>query len=141
MAKFDTIEELSGEDQFDSRDIVEWQEELQDAVDAYEAGIEEAKETGQAYLEEVPEDIKEARATLKALKEIEDSCGREWPHGGGYVRESHWKEYAEQLADDCGTFDTDSPMYRYVDWDMWARDLQMDYSSIDINGVTFYYRD
>ena len=58
------------------------------------------------------------------------------------IRDSHFKDYAMELADDCGMIPDNAawPM-TCIDWDQAARELQMDYSSAEIDGVTYWSLD
>lgn len=62
------------------------------------------------------------------------------------VRDSYFRAYAEQLADDCGYTEqaadeaTKNPLLAYIDWEAWARDVRMDYTPVKIDGTTYWYR-
>ena len=115
-----TLADLSSEDIIDTRDLAELLDEL----------------------ERMPVYLPTHSAELLALlRSIRDDVGSEWEHGETLIRESYWQDYAEQLAEDCGMVsETSGPLANYIDWKAWARDLQYDYSSTEINGVTFYFR-
>ena len=57
------------------------------------------------------------------------------------VAEGYFQEYTQELAEDCGMVDTSArwPM-NCIDWGQAARELQYDYSSIEIHGFTYWYR-
>jgi hypothetical protein len=55
------------------------------------------------------------------------------------IRESHFEDYAQQLAEDIGHTATGWP-FDYVDWELAADALKQDYSTAEFNGVTYYYR-
>lgn len=61
-------------------------------------------------------------------------------HPATLICEEYFQEYAQNLAEDCGMVDTSAswPM-NCIDWEQAARELQMDYSSIEICGVTYWY--
>lgn len=143
---WDSIEDLSGEDVFDSRDIQEWIDELESELDDYQTDRNEWEGAYPAVRGEEPtppDDLDAKRETLKALHEIRDACGREWVHGVGYYRDSYFKDYAQELAEECGYCGNqkDNPLFQCIDWDKWAEMVQQDYSSIEVGGVTFWYRD
>lgn len=126
--RWDTIEELSAESVFDSRDVEELIEELEDADDP----------EGHDPLS--PED----RELLDGLRDIrEEAWTSEWRHGVGFIRESHFEDYAREMAEDCGYLSDmkNNPLANCIDWGEWADLVMQDYSSIDIDGTTFYYRD
>lgn len=65
----------------------------------------------------------------------------EWEDGAMLVRDSYFKEYAQQLADDLGMIDHNlSWPHSCIDWDMAARELQQDYSCLSFDGVDYWSR-
>lgn len=59
----------------------------------------------------------------------------------GLVADSYFQEYAQNLVEYWGMVDTNArwPM-DCIDWEQVARELQMDYSSIEIRDTTYWYR-
>lgn len=57
------------------------------------------------------------------------------------ICDGYFQEYAQEYAEDCCMVDTNAswPM-NCIDWEQAARELQMDYSSIEIRGFTYWYR-
>ena len=112
----------NADDLIDSRDVIERIRELSD--DEYRDA----------------EDNKELSA-LTALAEEGADATEEWPHGAALIRDSYFRDYAQELAEDCCEMPNSSqwPLY-CIDWDMAARDLRMDYSSVDFDGVTYWTR-
>jgi len=57
------------------------------------------------------------------------------------IRDSYFKEYAQELADDIGAIDASASWpCNCIDWDKAARELRMDYSSVEFDGVTYWTR-
>lgn len=114
-----TLDELRNADVFDSRDVIERIEELEDSTD--------------------PDDIAE-RETLEAFAEDGEQFA-DWSYGETFIRDSYFTEYAQELAEDIGAIDRDAqwPLY-CIDWEHAARDLRVDYSSIELDGITFWAR-
>lgn len=146
----------NSEDVLDVRDIIERVEELNATHDALYDAIGEAKgkdkkEAQAAYDAWVAEEGGEAseRATLLTLlEELKGNGGDEQWQGDWYpitlIRDSYFQDYAEELANDIGAIDDRKgqapwPLY-CIDWERAARDLQMDYSSVDYDDVTYWYR-
>lgn len=80
---------------------------------------------------------------LETLREIEEKfgdCGY-WDYGDSLIRDSHFPDYAKQLAEDCGMV-TGSEIWpgNCIDWEEAARDLQQDYISGTIDGVVYWMR-
>jgi antirestriction protein len=125
----------NSDDVIDSRDIIARIEELEGERDDYEPG-----DSAPTWADKCPDDAAEL-ATLKALaEECASVCG-DWEHGEALIRDSYFQEYAQQLADDCGLIDSTAkwPM-SCIDWEQAARELQMDYSTVDFDGVTYWTR-
>lgn len=56
------------------------------------------------------------------------------------ISEDYFEEYARDLAEDCGTIERDAPWPIYcIDWEHACRELKMDYSSAEFDGVDYYY--
>ena len=78
---------------------------------------------------------------LHALNMEAQDCIPDWEHGEQLIRDSHFKDYAQELAEDCGMVDNRAVWPNTcIDWERAARELQYDYTSIDVNGVTYYGR-
>lgn len=113
------------DDIIDSRDIIKRIEELQadqtnDDVDATE-------------LEE-----------LASLLRLQEECAdyvEDWTYGATLVRDSYFKAYAEELADELGTVPADvSWPLTCIDWDQAASELQYDYTAVDFDGIKYWVR-
>lgn len=52
---------------------------------------------------------------------------------------SDFTEYAQELAEEIGAIDPAAkwPVY-CIDWERAARELKMDYTSVQVNGTTYY---
>ena len=111
------------QDIIDSRDVIERIEELEDDFDNLD----------KTELEELE--------TLKALqKEGEDYCS-DWSYGEVLIRDSYFKEYAEELANEIGAIDSNVNWpVSCIDWEQAASELQMDYNCIDFDGVDYWIR-
>lgn len=81
-------------------------------------------------------------AGLKALVAEGSDYSEDWSYGATLIRDSYFKEYAMDLADDIGAMtpgDASWPL-TCIDWDQAARELQMDYTSVEFDGVTYWVR-
>lgn len=110
------------EDLIDSRDVIARIEELENDVDASD----------------------EERAELDALRRLADEASghaEDWEHGETLIRDSYFKQYAMQLADDIGAVPSEySWPTSCIDWDQAARELQIDYTAVEFDGVTYWIR-
>ena len=116
----------------DSRDII--------------ARIEELEGNGVIPLDQLNQeaevkDVEEAEELqhLKALAEEADSS--EWSFGVMLIRESYFEDYAREFAEDIGAIEKDSQWPAYcIDWEWAARELRMDYTEVDFDGVAYLFR-
>lgn len=92
-------------------------------------------------LNQPDDDVGEAElvALLEFAKEGEGFS--DWPHGEVFVRDSYFETYARELADDLGLIRDDAVWpATCIDWEQAARELRMDYSSAEFDGVTYWAR-
>lgn len=84
--------------------------------------------------------------TLRALLADLDGVGgdEQW-RGDWYpitlIDDVYFEDYAQELAEDCGMIQADAQWpYTCIDWERAARDLRMDYSSVEVDGRTYWTR-
>lgn len=125
------------EDNYDGDDTTEAGREiakLQDSVDDWQIALDQAQG-------ELVEWDTDNAADLKMWTEVRDKMSN---YGADtLISEDVWSEYARTLVDDLGDVALDDlPGYirNNIDWYGVADDLQSDYSCIDIDGTTYYYR-
>lgn len=124
-----TVRDISKTDDIiDVRDIIARVEEIE--------AIEEPLRDCQA------EELKELGSLLDDLKGY---GGDEQWRGDWYpvtlIRDSYFQAYAEELAEDCGMINSDATWpNNCIDWERAARELRQDYSSVEFDGVTYWYR-
>lgn len=98
-------------------------------------------------------DAKAAKVTLldelQHLADLADDLkgygGDEQWRGDWYpvtlIRDSYFRAYAEELAEDIGAINRDATWpNNCIAWEKAARELQMDYSEVEFDGVTYWYR-
>ena len=157
MATFDKYSDV-----IDSRDVIARIEELEGEREALQLEIDDAEtqwlktEAGTneahavvdrrqaAYVAldawTASDDADELRI-LKALADEASGYAADWRYGETLIRDSYFRDYAEQLADDIGAIDRNASWpVKCIDWDQAARELQMDYSAVDFDGVTYWIR-
>ncbi len=140
------------DDLIDVRDIIARVEELEEERGDLQSATDDCDSAEQereaiAALDAWNESDEAAElATLSELLSDLAGCGgdEQW-RGDWYpvtlVRDSHFTEYAQELADDIGAMDTAATWpHTCIDWEWAARELQMDYSSVEFDGVTYWYR-
>lgn len=118
------------DDLIDSREVIARIEELTDERDA-------AIDAG----EDFDEDSAKELAALEALaSEAEGYCS-DWKYGETLIRDSYFRDYAMQLAEDIGAMKDNAQWpHTCIDWDQAARELQMDYTAVEFDGVTYWTR-
>lgn len=94
---------------------------------------------------ESDEDLAELDELKVLLDELKGNGGDEQWQGDWYpvtlIRDSYFTEYAQGLAEELGVIPEEYVWpISYIDWDLAARDLQMDYTSVEYDGITYWYR-
>lgn len=127
-----TREISNSDDVIDVRDVIARIEEL-------EAYIEDPASLGEAIGHAV--ELK----TLQSLMDDMKGCGgdEQW-RGDWYpiilIRDSHFQDYAEELADDIGAINREATWpNNCIDWERAARELRQDYSSVEFNDITYWW--
>ena len=154
MATFDKYDDI-----IDSRDVISRIEELEAERDALDKTVEEMDadynrasygEDGTEHdaliqarkaLKEWDDDNDAELAALKALADEASGYAADWRHGETLIRDSYFRDYAMELAEDIGAINRDATWPNTcIDWDQAARELQMDYTAVDFDGVTYWIR-
>lgn len=80
------------------------------------------------------------------LNELKGYGGDEEWRGDWYpitlISEYEFSDYCRELLEDCGEIPTGLPWYieSNINWDGVADDIKIDYSEVEYNGLTYYYR-
>lgn len=151
----------NSEDVIDSRDVIARIDELESERDDY---LNSAKElvsddpdadslwefNGTEYLTETEahaaaveawngtDEGEELNSLLKLQEQSEGYS--DWTHGVALIRDSHFENYARELAEDlhgAKIRDAEWP-FSCIDWEKAANDLQTDYTSVDFDGVDYW---
>lgn len=139
------IEELETERQ-ELADKVEEASNARDDFDPCEGGGDEAEldqnvfDAKRAVVEWDGENGDELKA-LKDLAEEAEGYADDWKYGEQLIRDSYFKDFAMELAEDIGAIDKDGKWPNTcIDWDQAARELRMDYTSVTFDGVDYWIR-
>lgn len=124
------------DDVIDSRDVIERIEELEAERDSYN---EQPDCDDVAWEMKNPEDAEELEA-LKAFAEEAEGYAPDWRYGAALVRDSYFEDYARELLEDCGDIPRNLPHYIEIDWEATARNIQVDYTAVDFDGVSYWVR-
>lgn len=88
-----------------------------------------------------PSDEMEEYLKIKAFAEEGEQYAGDWSGGETLIREDHFEDYAQELAEDIGAIDRDAPWpIRHIDWVAAAAELKQDYSEIEFDGITYLVR-
>lgn len=86
----------------------------------------------------------EFESIKKLLEELAGYGGDEQWRGDWYpctlISDDAFADYAQELLKDCGTIPSDLPEWVSIDWDETAKAVQQDYSSVELDGDTYWYR-
>lgn len=78
------------------------------------------------------------------LDELAGSSGDERWRGDWYpvtlISERTFEDHARELLEDCGTIPKDLPWFVAIDWETTAQNIQGDYTPVEIDGSTYWYR-
>jgi hypothetical protein len=101
--------------------------------------------SGRCPYESIHEDLAELDTLTALLDEMKGYGGDHQWRGGGYpggmIRDSYFEDYAREFADDIGAINAYAAWPgTHIDWKAAAEDLQQDYSTIEYEGVTYWYR-
>lgn len=135
-------------DVIDVRDIIARYEELETARDDFTAPNRDGYQTSigadEIWVATNPDDAAELTALRDILAELVGYGGDEQWRGDWYpvtlICDSHFTDYARELLEDCGTVPADLPSWVEIDWDATARNVRVDYTPVEIDGVTYWYR-
>jgi hypothetical protein len=133
----------ASEDILDSRDIQSRIDELEDEIaDILEQQEEFANELEEGDDETFPEAeaLDELQKELTLLTELKDAVNSsEWKYGLALINEDYFVTYAQELVEDTYGKDT-LPDFLVIDWEATAEAIKMDYTSVEFDDTTFYYR-
>ena len=103
------------------------------------ARVEDLEET----LPSDDEDLAELDTLKSLLSDLAGNGGDEQWNGEWYpvtlIRDSYFVEYCQELVVKIGDLPNGIPSYIVIDWRATARNIRMDYSSVEFDGVTYWY--
>ncbi|KWI10904.1 antirestriction protein ArdA [Burkholderia ubonensis] len=127
------------EDVIDIRDVIARVEELREARDEHnDAGTDE-------WMYACAVEYAELSGLESLLDDLAGYGGDHQWESDWYpvtlIRDSYFETYAQELASDCDMIKRDATWpNNCIDWERAARELQVDYSSVEFDGETFWYR-
>jgi hypothetical protein len=148
-----TIDISNNDDVIDSRDVIERIAQLEDEKESfileYSAlpeedapswgDVLEAQTDAESKWDETDEG-QELKA-LQGLAEEAEGYAADWKYGETLIRDSYFEDYAKELARDIGAINDDAHWpNNCIDWEEAASELQVDYTSVEFSGVTYWIR-
>lgn len=141
-------------DIIDTRDIIERIEELEESISKeHEAsGFEDdVREFAEAVVagdyaaeDSLIEEAAELATLLALMDDLKGNGGDEQWRGDWYpltlIHEDHFVEAMQELCQDIGAVPADLPAYLVIDWSATAENLRADYTSVEFEGHTYWYR-
>jgi len=103
-------------------------------------------ETARAELLEwdISPDNDERVRLMTIMEDLRGYGGDEQWRGDWYpitlIRDSYFVEYAAELVSDIGDLPRELPSYIEIDWHRTAGNIRVDYTSITIDGVDYWFR-
>jgi len=117
----------------DSRDLNERLEELNELT------LNEDGERDDTLYNDLSNEEREELEMLEKLKDETEWAG--WEYGINFIKEYNFKDYAEELFDDCFLYNAPENVRHYIDYDKFANDLEMDYTEVEIDGTSYLFRE
>jgi len=139
-------------DIIDVRDIIDAVERLEEDTRGIRSGsplnpaqflkkYREFHYPGLGYSDSILEELAMLTSILNNL--CNNGGDEEW-RGDWYpltlIRNSYFVAAMRELVQDIGDLPRDIPSYLEIDWDATAENLRVDYSSVDIGDLTYWYR-
>lgn len=124
-------------DVIDSRDIIERITELERNIEGEVITLIDNEDW--AAIDDIDNDELSELAELKKLASQCEVFG-DWEYGEALIRRSHWIAYVEELLRDIGDLPANIPWYVEIDWETTARNIEMDYASVDFGDVEYLIR-
>lgn len=122
------------DDIIDVRDIIARVEELREEIEAYAEKMDDWHANA--------DNVAELETLESLLSELCGNGGDEQWEGDWYpvtlIRDSYFENCMDEMLEDCGDLPKDLPSYLTITVDYCT--LQMDYTSVEYDGVTYWYR-
>lgn len=134
-----TPDRIETTDIIDVRDVIARVEHLEQLRQAGPVDLGDDNDTDQDAL------FAELAQLEELLSDLASNSGDEQWRGAWcpvtLIRDSHFEDYAKELAEDIGAIPRGASWPAYcIDWEWAARELRMDYSSVEFDGETYWYR-
>lgn len=124
------------QDVIDSRDLMAFIEEKNGELEGVELNDDHIYMLNGEDMNAEYEELEK----LLAFAEEWKPCSGDYQYGSTAIRDSYFEDYARELHEEINGSKTDMWPYNCIDWERAANMLQMDYTSIEFDGVTYWVR-
>jgi hypothetical protein len=125
-------------DEVDAR-IDELESDMSDLLEAFDELGDEATDAVKLAMLKLSDSDEADYEELQKLKDFKDEVG-EWANAPNFIADSQFADHAEELARETTSIDLSSWPMSCIDWAQAASELQQDYSSVDFDSTTYWYR-
>ena len=135
----------------DTRDLAEKRDELkQEILDSFLENFPHYEEMTESFedilfeeeeIESWKQDWQEEIDQITCIDEVEDEIGSEFDFGVTLIPEDDFTDYVEDLLKGCGYISDDLPSWVEIDWESTAENVKQDYSELEYEGESYFYRD
>ena len=135
----------------DTRDLIETRDELkQEILDSFLENFPHYEEMTESFedilfeeeeIESWKQDWQEEINQITCIDEVEDEIGSEFDFGVTLIAEDDFTDYVEDYLKGCGYISDDFPSWIEIDWEATAENVKQDYSELEYEGETYFYRD
>ena len=134
----------------DTRDLIETRDELkQEILDSFLENFPHYEEMTESFedilfeeeeIESWKQDWQEEINQITCIDEVEDEIGSEFDFGVTLIPEDDFTDYVEDLLKGCEYISDDFPSWIEIDWEATAENVKQDYSELEYEGETYFYR-
>lgn len=141
----ETKEITNGDDVIDVRDVMARVEELEITLEDAQPMDDDERILSADGSEDLTEQSEEFQRLTALLSDLEGNGGDEEWRGAWYpltlVRDSYFEDFARDEAEQLDLIKSDSRWpYTCIDWEEAAEELKQDYSTVEFDGVIYWYR-
>lgn len=126
------------DDNIAGSDVVAEIERLNEEIEALQDDLVNASDNGEP-IADIEEELDDLREELRPLVELEEDITYFSLGDVQLISDSAFEEYAMRFAIDCGEVSEDSSVFAHIDWDGYARDMKVDYTSVTFDGEEYLY--
>lgn len=114
--------------------------EIEDRIEQLMETLADTKEESEEEhcQSEVLEELKKELSLLTTFRDDVNSA--EWKYGLTLINENYFQKYTEEMVEELYGKDA-VPNFLVIDWEATVDNVKIDYSCVEFDGETFYYRD